>query len=132
MIVLHASVVADHLRGRMTPEVKALFRLVDSDEEIVVGDLVLAELLEGCASAEDAARLEATLREFDLVEMVEDDLAVDAARHGRTLRLAGMRPPGLLDLMVATWCIRHRHALLHASRDFAPMERHLGLRVLRN
>ena len=36
-----------------------------------------------------------------------------------------------IDLIIGTHCIDGVHVLLHADRDFDPMERHLGLRVLR-
>jgi hypothetical protein len=32
--------------------------------------------------------------------------------------------------MIATFCIRNHHVLLHRDRDFAPMAEHLGLRTL--
>jgi predicted nucleic acid-binding protein len=34
------------------------------------------------------------------------------------------------DIIIATFCIEHRHALLHDDRDFAPTEQHLGLKVV--
>ena len=33
-----------------------------------------------------------------------------------------------IDVMIATFCIRNGHVLLHGDRDFAPMSEHLGLR----
>jgi predicted nucleic acid-binding protein len=33
------------------------------------------------------------------------------------------------DIIIGTFRIEHRHALLHDDRDFAPMEQHLGLMV---
>jgi len=34
------------------------------------------------------------------------------------------------DLIIGTFCIERGHTLLHADRDFAPMERYLGLAVV--
>jgi predicted nucleic acid-binding protein len=33
-------------------------------------------------------------------------------------------------VIIATFCIRYGHVLLHADRDFEPMREHLGLRTL--
>jgi predicted nucleic acid-binding protein len=35
-----------------------------------------------------------------------------------------------IDLLIGTYCIMHRHTLLHSDRDFDPMQRHLGLKVV--
>jgi predicted nucleic acid-binding protein len=32
-----------------------------------------------------------------------------------------------MDLLIGTWCIENRMALLHNDSDFRPMVRHLGL-----
>ena len=32
-----------------------------------------------------------------------------------------------IDLLIGTWCIENRTALLHNDTDFRPMARHLGL-----
>ena len=34
------------------------------------------------------------------------------------------------DLIIGTYCIANDHTLLHSDRDFDPMERLLGLKVL--
>jgi predicted nucleic acid-binding protein len=34
------------------------------------------------------------------------------------------------DIIIGTFCIEHRHTLLHDDRDFAPMEKRLGLNVV--
>jgi hypothetical protein len=35
-----------------------------------------------------------------------------------------------IDLLIGTFCIVNDCVLLHCDRDFDPMTRHLGLRVL--
>ena len=47
------------------------------------------------------------------------------------MRLArGERAVVAVDVIIATFCIRYGHALLHGDRDFEPMTEHLGLRTL--
>jgi hypothetical protein len=36
-----------------------------------------------------------------------------------------------IDTAIGTFCLMGGHALLHAARDFDPMETHLGLRTVR-
>ena len=55
------------------------------------------------------------------------DLAPSAARNYRKLRDLGITIRKTADIVIGTFCIEHRHALLHDDRDFVPMEEHLGL-----
>jgi len=34
-----------------------------------------------------------------------------------------------IDCLIATFCLRHHHRLLHRDRDFEPFEKFLGLSV---
>ena len=54
--------------------------------------------------------------------------AVHAASHFRFLRSKGKTVRGVIDLLIATWCIEHDVPLLHADRDFEGFETHLGLK----
>lgn len=130
MIVVDSSVWIDHLRGNQTPEVTALFSLVRDDADILVGDLVLCEVLQGIPSERQANQVEARLRRFNVVGIVNDDLAAEAAAHYRKLRREGITIRKTIDLLIGSFCIRHRVPLLHRDRDYDPMEAHLGLRVL--
>jgi hypothetical protein len=96
---------------------------------VLVGDVILLELLQGARSPGDAIRIEQTLRGFPIVPMLGVDLAVKAAANYRLLRGLGITIRKVPDLIIGTWCIVHRHALLHDDRDFEPMRVHLGLTV---
>jgi predicted nucleic acid-binding protein len=97
-------------------------------DDILVGDIVLAEVLQGARDEAHAARLEAGLRQFPVVGMVGGDLAAKAGRHYRTLRAGGTTMNKIADLLIATFCIENGHALLHCDADFEPMTRLCGLR----
>lgn len=96
-------------------------------EEIVVGDLMLCEVLQGLRDERAARSVEALLRRFDIVAMSGTEIAVLAARHFRTLRRKGITVRTTIDLLIGTWCIENRIALLHNDNDFRPMAKHLGL-----
>jgi predicted nucleic acid-binding protein len=54
---------------------------------------------------------------------------VRAAANDRYLRGRGLTIRKTIDLLIGTFCIEHGHALLHADRDFEPMQLYLGLQV---
>jgi hypothetical protein len=127
MIVVDSSVWIDFLNGRSTPQVRHL-RTILGDDEIAVGDLMLCEVLQGLDSERAAGEVEDTLRRFDIVPIVGGAIAVAAARNSRALRRLGFTVHKTIDLLIGTWCIENRAALLHSDADFRPMARHLGLR----
>ena len=126
MIVVDSSVWIDFLNGRNASHVRRL-RTALGGEEVVVGDLMLCEVLQGLDSERAAREIEALLRRFEIVPMAGDAIAVAAARNFRSLRRRGITVRKTIDLLIGTWCIENRRPLLHNDSDFQPMARHLGL-----
>ena len=126
MIVVDSSVWIDFLNGRNMSHVRRL-RAALGVEEIVVGDLMLCEVLQGLATERAAREVEALLSRFTVVAMGGTALAISAARNFRFLRQRGFTIRKTIDLLIGTWCIENRTALLHNDKDFQPMARHLGL-----
>ena len=126
MIVVDSTVWIDFLNGRSAPHVRRLRALLGASE-IIVGDLMLCEVLQGLESERAARDVERLLRRFDIVPMAGDAIAVAAARNFRALRARGITVRKTIDLLIGTWCIENRHPLLHNDRDFDAMARHLGL-----
>jgi predicted nucleic acid-binding protein len=126
VIVVDSSVWIDFLNGRRAPHVERLQATLGNDE-IIVGDLMLCEVLQGLEDERSARQVEAMLRQFDIVPMAGDAIAVLAARNFRSLRRRGITVCKTIDLLIGTWCIEHRRPLLHNDSDFRPMARHLGL-----
>ena len=126
MIVVDSSVWIDFLNGRKMRHIERL-RAALGTEEIILGDLMLCEVLQGLDSERAARQVESLLRRFDVVPMAGDAIAVAAARNFRSLRRRGVTVRKTVDLLIGTWCIEHRKPLLHNDSDFRPMARHLGL-----
>ena len=126
MIVVDSSVWIDFLNGRKAPHVDRL-RAILGNEEVIVGDLMLCEVLQGLDSERAARQVEALLRRFEIVPMAGEAIAVAAARNFRSLRRRGVTVRKTIDLLIGTWCIANRTPLLHNDSDFRPMARHLGL-----
>lgn len=126
MIVVDSSVWIDFLNGRKAPHVRQLSAVLGTDE-IIVGDLMLCEVLQGLDDERAALEVEALLRRFEIVSMAGDAVAVAAARNFRSLRRRGITIRKTIDLLIGTWCIENRRPLLHNDKDFRPMALHLGL-----
>jgi predicted nucleic acid-binding protein len=126
VIVVDSSVWIDFFKGRSTPHVARLRALLGTSE-IIVGDLMLCEVLQGLEDERAAREVESLLRRFEIAPMVGDVIAVKAARNFRLLRGRGITVRKTIDLLIGTWCIEHRRPLLHNDSDFRPMARHLGL-----
>jgi predicted nucleic acid-binding protein len=126
MIVVDSSVWIDFLNDRDSLQVRRLLALLGS-EEIMVGDLMLCEILQGLESEPAASEVETLMRHFDIVPMAGEAIAIAAARNFRSLRRRGITIRKTIDLLIGTWCIENRMPLLHNDRDFRPMARYLGL-----
>jgi hypothetical protein len=126
LIVVDTSVWIDFLNGRTAAHVDSLREALGRDE-IVIGDLMLCEVLQGLDSEREARQVESMLRQFEVAAMAGDAIAVGAARNFRALRRRGITVRKTNDLLIGTWCIENRQPLLHNDSDFRPMARHLGL-----
>lgn len=126
MIVVDSSVWIDFLNGRKAAHVERLQAVLGVDE-IIVGDLMLCEVLQGLDNERAARQVESLLRRFEIVPMAGEAIAVAAARNFRSLRKRGITIRKTIDLLIGTWCIENRRPLLHNDSDFRPMARHLGL-----
>jgi predicted nucleic acid-binding protein len=70
------------------------------------------------------------LRKFEIFETGGKDLAIEAARKFRSLGQRGRTVCKTIDCLIATFCLRHRHSLLHRDRDYDHFEDILGLAVI--
>lgn len=59
-----------------------------------------------------------------------EDLAVASAQNYRLLREKGYTVRKTIDCIIATFCLKEGHSLLHRDRDFDPFESVLGLHVI--
>ena len=130
MIVVDSSVWIANLRNLDIPAVRRLHTVVNAGEDqILIGDLILLEVLQGARDDGNAARIERNLRRFLVVQMLDDKLAVQAARNYRTLRGRGTTIRKVADIVIGTFCIAGGHSLLHDNREFDPMAEYLGLHI---
>ena len=131
MIVVDSSVWIGLLRNSDNRAVRRLQDIVDAeDDQILIGDLILLEILQEARDEAHATRIERNLRRYPVVPMLNDAIAVQAARHYRLLRARGITVRKTVDMLIGTFCIMGGHRLLHDDRDFEPMAVKLGLRMM--
>ncbi|MEP7367086.1 MAG: PIN domain nuclease [Acidobacteriota bacterium] len=128
MTLVDSSVWIDCFRGVVTPQTNTLDRLLGS-EDLVIGDLILAQVLQGFAEERDFRRAEKLLGSLTVVELCGHGIAVQAAKNFRRLRRMDVTIRSTIHCVIATWCIENNCALLHSDRDFDAFEKHLSLRV---
>ena len=98
---------------------------------MLVGDLILTEVLQGFSSTREFNTAQKLLTSFEILLLGGADVAIQAAKHFRTLRTLGITARKTIDTIIATRCVMDSYTLLHSDRDFDVFESHLGLRCLR-
>lgn len=129
MILVDSSVWIDFFRNKPTAQAEWLDRNLGV-EGLVVGDLILAEVLQGFKDDRGFNAARRVLGQLEQVEVAGREVAVEAARNYRRLRSLGVTVRGTVDVLIATRCLTSGLRLLHSDRDFDVFGKHLGLRVV--
>ena len=127
--LVDSSVWIDYFNGVISPETDFLDAALGRDE-ILVGDLILSEVLQGFRHDRDFDQALQALLLFDQVSLLNQDVAIESARNYRRLRRRGVTVRKTIDALIATWCIQHDTPLLHCDRDFDPFATFLMLKVI--
>jgi predicted nucleic acid-binding protein len=130
MVLVDSSVWIDFFGNAPRPQVHRLATMLQGHERVLLGDLVLAEVLQGVHADREFRLVRNALLTLETVRLASPSLAITSARNYRALRREGVTVRKAIDCLIATWCIETGVPLLHSDRDFAPFEQHLGLQVL--
>lgn len=128
-LLVDSSAWIDYFNGSPTPEAEFLDRSLGR-RSIVVGDLILAEVLQGFGREADYRAAREALLRFPIVELCGTEVALASAVNYRRLRERGVTVRKTIDCLIASSCLHRGFALLHADRDFDSFEQHLGLVVI--
>ncbi len=126
MILADSSVWIDYLRDVASPQADRLDILLGSPE-LIMADLVLAEVLQGCDSDKEFEKVRHFLVPIPVITISDEAVAIQAARNYRALRARGITVRKTIDTLIATRCIVDGHTLLYSDRDFDPFVEWLGL-----
>jgi hypothetical protein len=128
VILVDSSVWIDYFRGMQNSQTDRLDGLL-GNQPIATGDLVLAEVLQGFGSARDFNQGKKLLTSLPIIELVGENIAIQAAKNFRTLRSLGITVRKTIDTLIATSCIEKGLILLYSDKDFDPFVEHLGLQT---
>jgi predicted nucleic acid-binding protein len=129
VVIVDTTVWVDYLRGVTNRETDWVHAELDR-QRLGLTDLILCEVLQGVRDDIAAKAVERQLLKLEVLETGGVDLAREAARNYRTLRGRGHTVRKTIDCLIATFCIREQHSLLHRDRDFDPFEEFLELSVI--
>ena len=128
-MIVDTTVWIDYFQGVTSPETDWLHAELDR-QRLGLTDVILCEVLQGVRDESAAEDVERQLLKLEVFETGGVDLAKEAARNYRTLRSRGHTVRKTIDCLIATFCIRQQHSLLHRDRDFEPFEKFLELSVV--
>ncbi len=129
MILVDSSVWIDYFNGNKTPQTDWLDSSL-GNTPIIMSDLILTEVLQGFQSEKDYKTASDLLLRIPFMPMLGKDIALESATSYRILRRKGITVRKTIDVMIGTFCIHYQLPLLHDDRDFDPMVKFLGLKVI--
>lgn len=126
MTLVDTSVWIDYFNGLTNPHTDRLDHLL-LDGEVIMGDLILLEILQGIRDDKDYRTTREYLSALDQYELLGNDMAIRCAAHYRALRNKGVTIRKTADIIIAGFCIEQNLPLLFLDRDFQPFVEHRGL-----
>jgi len=129
VVIVDTTVWIDFFQGVANPETDWLHLELDR-QRLGLTDLILCEVLQGVRDEAAVKDVERQLFKLEVFETGGVALARESARNYRALRSRGHTVRQTIDCIIATFCIREQHSLLHRDRDFDPFERFLELSVI--
>jgi len=127
MILADSSVWIDFFNGTENAETDKLNEILGL-EEVVIGDLILAEVLQGFRSDADYKSAKNVLTSLAVHELLGKELAIKSANNFRKLRKKGITIRKTADVIIATYCIENKIPLLFTDKDFLPFVDNLRLK----
>lgn len=127
MVLVDSSVWVDYFNGRVSRETDCLDAMLGS-EPVAIGDLILAEVLQGFRSDSDYRSAKKLLGSLTTYDLLGANLAIKTADNYRALRKKGLTVRKTTDAIIATFCIERRIPLLYLDRNFDPFVKYLALK----
>jgi predicted nucleic acid-binding protein len=129
MVIIDTTVWIDYLRGNDTPQTAWLEREA-MRQRLGLTDLILCEVLQGISDSRTFSDFRDDLLKLHIFETGGVELAIAAAKNYQRLRQRAYTVRKTIDCLIATFCLRGGHSLLHCDKDFDPFEKLLGLSVV--
>lgn len=128
MILADTSVWIDYLNGKITPHTDCLDDCL-IEGTLAMGDLIFLEILQGIRDDNQYNRVRQKLSLLENLSMFSSSMVMKCADNFRALRKKGITIRKTNDVIIASFCIDKKIALLYADRDFKPFTDHLNLQA---
>ena len=129
MILVDSSVWIDYFNGKPTKQ-SNLLDLLLTREDILVGDLILVEVLQGFKHEKDFNAAKKLFNDLINVDLGGNMVAQLSLSNYRILRQKGVTVRKTIDIIIGSYCIYNEIPLLHSDKDFDAMVKHCRLKVL--
>ena len=116
MILVDTSVWIDYFNGVDYEKTDILDARLP-DDNVVIGDIIFLEILQGFRHDQDLNRAKKMLSLLAHIELFGEDMVMKCANNYRALRKRGITIRKTTDVIFATFCIDNQLPLLFAGRD---------------
>jgi predicted nucleic acid-binding protein len=129
MILPVSKIWIDYFNGRTTSQTELLDDIL-TNGQVIVGDIILNDVLQGFRTDTDFAQAKHLLTCLPFREMLGQDMAMQSAKNYRLLRQKGLTIRDTTHLIIGTFCLVNKLTVLHNDPDFSLMVEHLGLQMV--
>ncbi|MGH1362490.1 MAG: type II toxin-antitoxin system VapC family toxin [Calditrichia bacterium] len=130
MILVDSSVWIDYFNGKESWQTDYLDNSLGG-KIISIGDLMLAEVLQGFANDKHYTQAREALLIIPCLPICSKAVALKSANNYRILRTNGITVRKTIDMLIATFCIEQELSLLHADKDFDYIGSFLPLQIIK-
>ncbi len=129
IILVDTTVWIDFFAARSLPHVSVLENLIELREDICTCGIILTEVLQGIRKDTEFRKTRDLFNTLIWLPMPYT-VFLRSAENYRKLRKKGITIRKPLDCMIASTAIENDVQLLHNDKDFQPIEKYCGLKVL--
>jgi len=130
IVMVDTTVWIDFFGGKSQPHVKILEHLIKERNDVCICGIILTEILQGIREGIAYRKIKQLLENLIFLPMQYSSFVLSAEIF-RKLRRKGITIRKTMDCMIAAVAIENDIALVHNDRDFIPIEKHFGLKILR-
>ena len=128
-VLVDTTVWIDFFAGRTVPHVLKLESFLKERQDLCTCGVILTEVLQGIRADEDYSKTKALLENLIFLPMQKATFEA-AAEIYRSLRRRGITIRKPVDCLIAAVAIEHGIPVQHNDRDFDPIVKHCGLKVI--
>ncbi len=129
MVMVDSSIFIDFLNNKINLGTEKFDELLITGD-VCIADYILVEVLQGIRNDNQFEKTKQMMNAFECFSLLNKELAVLSAKNYRFLRKKGITIRKTVDIIIGTFCIENDLKLLHNDKDFEPLEKYLGLKVI--